>query len=105
MCIVLGKQDQALVLSRQEIEFVMHLSDLERVCDGTFKVFELTSIPGVSRPDGDQVKDKVDDLLDWIVDLKCHALGISPSNRSAVSSQPHGLFATRDVAQAASSMA
>ena len=105
MCVILSKQDQALVLSRQELELVMHLSDLERVRDGSFRVFELTAIPGVSRPDGEPIRDKVEDLLEQLIDFKCIALGASAPNRSAaLPSQPHGLFATQDVAQAASSL-
>jgi hypothetical protein len=102
---VLGKQDQALVLSRQELEFVMHLSDLERVRDGLFRVFELTAIPpGMSRPDGEPIRNKVEELLEQLIDFKCVALGLNPPNRNQ-QAQNNGLFRTQDIVQAANSVA
>ena len=103
---VLSKQDQALVLSRQEIELVMHLSDLERVAgDGGFRVFELSAISGAPRPDGDVVMDAPEGLLNWLVDCKCAALGISAPSRSAVQGTTGGLFTSRDMVQAVNQVA
>lgn len=107
MCVVLSKQDQALVLSRQEIEFVMHLSDLERVRDGRFRVFELTSIPvSRSKNTNESIRDSVEELLEQLIDFKCISLGVTPPNRSAGQNQASsgGLFVTQDAAHAASNL-
>ena len=106
MCVVLSKQDQALVLSRQEIEFVMHLSDLERVRDGRFRVFELTSIPVSRSKNNESIRDSVEELLEQLIDFKCISLGVTPPNRANLQNQAAsgGLFVTQDAAHAASNL-
>ncbi|GAX82857.1 hypothetical protein CEUSTIGMA_g10283.t1 [Chlamydomonas eustigma] len=84
VCTILNKQDQALVLSRQEIELVMHLADLERVHVAGFMTLELSSIPNSGRADGTIVRDSIVTLLEWMVDNKCIALGYNAPSRVTV---------------------
>ncbi|KAG1668984.1 hypothetical protein FOA52_000577 [Chlamydomonas sp. UWO 241] len=83
VCVVLTKQDHALVLSRQELELVMHLSDLERACEpGQFCVVEASAIPGgfAAAPGGAEREGMRFDgaalVLEWMVERKAAALGL-----------------------------
>jgi len=91
VCTILNKQDQVLVLSRQEIELVMHLADLERAHLAGFMTLELSSIPNSGRADGTVIRDSILTLLEWIIDNKCRALGHNAPSRVTVY-QAGGLF-------------
>lgn len=71
------------MLSRQELELVMHLSDLERVCaPGQFAVVEASAIPGgfaaASSGAGREGLgfDGAALVLEWLVERKAAALGL-----------------------------
>lgn len=85
ICVVLNKQDTALALSRQEVELVMHLHDLERSSTAGLGVVEVSAIPGafasVKGVDGQILVDSAQTLLDWIIEHKCLALGLSAPSR------------------------
>ncbi len=91
MAVILAKQDRPLVVSRAELEFVMHLTDLERLGGGAhgFVVIELSSVPGTFPSPGfggksseDLSEDGVEILLQWIIDCRCKALGMALPRRA-----------------------
>ena len=102
---MLNKQDHPLVLSRQEIELVMHLNDLQRTSDTPFAVREVSSIPGVfvtSRPgpDGQTLQvDSAEAVFEWVVAQKCVALGLPVPGRGELAG-PGGLFTPKWAATA-----
>mmetsp|Transcript_37633 Transcript_37633/g.83783 ORF Transcript_37633/g.83783 Transcript_37633/m.83783 type:complete len:234 (-) Transcript_37633:928-1629(-) len=83
VCVALSKQDQPLVLSRAEVEMVMHLADLQAGCEEQINVLEMSALEEQATSTSNTAAPLppatgVGRLLQWMLAQKCSVLKLPP---------------------------